>query len=338
MDKLDFLVKKALSRRAFVAGAGSVAAASVVAGCSDDGTVTLPTTSTGYSDVDILNFALNTEYLEAEFYVRAATGTGLPTTLIGSSPGTVNAPATTKVPGATTAQQNMMDEIAYTEQLHISAIRAAITALGGTPISRPTIDFVAGFTGVVTAANNISSSASPTIPTNFSPFTSFDTFALVSGGFEDLGVTAYSGAAPLLSATAISAGVLAAAGGILAKEAYTAGMMRSYVTANAITQGSTAYPYAGYFNRLALLYSTLGGSGNSVPLAGFGTSAVTVGNATASQVVPVNSNALAPSRTFDQVLHIVYGTATTSAGAAAGISSGLFFPSGLNGNIKTTQS
>ena len=37
-------------------------------------------------------------------------------------------------------------------------------------------------------------------------------------------------------------------------------------------------------------------------------------------------------RTTDQVLHIVYGT-----GGGAGVKSGTFFPSGLNGNISVTQ-
>ncbi len=257
MDNLEYIVNKALSRRGFMAGAGSVAAVSLVAGCSDDSTVALPVTSVSYTDTDILNFALNTEYLEAEFYLRAATGAGLPTALQGSNPGAVNAPATTKVTtqynGAalTTAQQNILNEIAYTEQQHVATLRSA---LGSAAVSRPAIDLVAGFNGVVTAANAISSTAAPTIPAGFSPFQSFDAFALVSGGFEDLGVTAYSGAAPLISAAGIQAGLLAAAGGILAKEAYSAGMMRAYLTGNSITLGSTTYPYAGYFNRLGLVY------------------------------------------------------------------------------------
>lgn len=335
MDKIDFLVKKALSRRSFMAGAGSVAAASVMAGCSDDGTVTLPVASAAVTDNDILNFALNLEYLEAEFYLRAATGSGLSTADIGSSPGTVTAPATTKLTGLTSAQQNIVNELAFTEQQHVRFLR---TALGSAAVARPAIDLTNGFAAGATAANAQTSSL-PAIPSTFSPFANFDSFAVGGFLFEDVGVTAYNGAAPLISTAGITAGLLAAAAGIMAVEAYHGGLLRSYLIGNSIAQGTTAYQFALYANRLELVRSALGG-GKETTLAGFTTAPATTASVATSTVVPADTNALAYARTTDQVLHIVYGTFSPTAGSttvAAGVASGGFFPSGLNGTIKTTQ-
>ena len=328
------ILKNALSRRTFLAGAGSAAAATLIAGCSHDSvTITLPPVNT-YTDADILNFALNLEYLEAEFYLRAATGSGLSSADTGGT-GTVTGGA--KITGLSTAQQNILNEIAYDEQEHVRFLRSA---LGSAAVSRPNIDLNAGFSGAVTAANSLSSTL-PAIPTAFNPFGTFDQFLVGAFVFEDVGVTAYNGAAPLISTAGIAAGYLAAAAGILAVEAYHAAYVRTTLTANAIIQGSTAYPYPLYANRVSALRAALGG-GNETPLAGFQAAVATTATVGTSTIVAADTtNAIAFHRNTDQVLHIVYGSFSNTVGSSipsAGVAQGGFFPNGMNGNIKVTQS
>ena len=158
----------------------------------------------------------------------------------------------------------------------------------------------------------------------------------MGGGFifEDVGVTAYSGAAGLISAAGVAAGYLTAASGILAVEAYHAAYVRTYLTAQAISNSS--YAYLGYANKVSALRATLGGSNETTLTVPTGTVPLTATTtATPSAIVAATSaNAIAYARNTDQVLHIVYGT----AGSGAGVKSGGFFPSGLNGNITVTQS
>jgi hypothetical protein len=332
VDPLSELHSNKVSRRNFLAGAGAVAGASALSGCGSNNSLATGsvTTSTGYNDVDILNFALNLEYLEAEFYLHAATGSGLAAADIGSSPGAVTGGA--QVTGLTTAQQNILNEIAYDEQEHVRFLRSAITAAGAIPVARPAIDITNSFNALASAAG---------IASTFNPYGSFDAFAVGAFIFEDVGVTAYAGAAPLISTAGIAAGYLAAAAGIMAVEAYHAAYVRTYLTAQAIA--SPSYVYLGYANKVSALRGTLGGGNETtltVPTGTVPTTATTIVSPS-SIVASTSANAIAYARTTDQVLHIVYGSLSNITGAtasAAGVSKGTFFPSGLNGNISVTQS
>jgi len=112
------------------------------------------------SIVDVLNYALTLEYLEAEFYATGISSTGL----VPSGP-------------ATGAIQTIADH----EAAHVAFLKAAISGSGGTPVSKPEFDFTGGG-----AFANV--------------FSDYDTFLAVAQTFEDTGVRAYKGqAANLMS-------------------------------------------------------------------------------------------------------------------------------------------
>src|SRR6202161_1569344 len=112
-----------------MARSGAAAAVAVVAGCGGSSTpaptpTPTPTpTASVLVDTDYLNFALNLEYLEAEFYLRAATGSGLSAADTGNATPTVVVPATTMVPGLTASQQAYLYEIAQNELDHVRFLR-----------------------------------------------------------------------------------------------------------------------------------------------------------------------------------------------------------------------
>ena len=322
---MEQLYNKGVSRRNFLAGAGAIGAASVLAGCGDSTPASTTTTTpitTAFTDADYLNFALNLEYLEASFYLYAATGSGIPTASQGTSPGTVTGGA--MVTGMTTAQQQIINEIAFDELSHVNFLRAALTAAGATPVAMPNINIGTAFQTLATAAGVSGGST-------FSPYSSFNNFLIGAFVFEDVGVTAYSGAAPALT----SAANLNYAAGILAVEAYHAAYARTSITGIAGTVVSGAQPNASLItiaNQVATLRGTLGG-GNETMLTLPPMTIPTTGSIAPSTIVAASTSAAVGfSRTPSQVLHIVYG----SAGNGAGVSSGVFFPNGLNGNIKVT--
>lgn len=297
--KIPQVIDGPFTRRGFLIGS-SAAAAGVLAGCggsSSSTKTTAPTTpsSPTLTDADYLNFALNLEYLEAEFYLRAATGSGLSEADTGNA--TSKTTGGTQVPGLTTIQSEYIYEIAQNELDHVRFLRSA---LASSAVAAPAIDLTNSFNALAMAAG---------LGSTFDPFSSYATFLIGAFIFEDVGVTAYHGAAKLLT----SKTNLTAAAEIHAVEAYHAASIRAQI----VLAGSSLITTA---NAVESVRASLGG-GNETTLSATGI------------VAADPTTSIGFERTTDQVLHIVYGT-----GNGAGVKSGVFFPSGLNGNISVTNS
>ena len=267
---------------------------------------------TAVTDVDILNFALNLEYLEAEYYTIATSGMtidqmGVGITGTGTQGGVTvkgGSAANGKVPFANATIQSYAMETALEERKHVTFLR---NALGSAAVAQPAIDLLNSFNGLAALANIGGGT--------FDPFASDVNFLLGSYIFEDVGVTAYHGAAALITTPAY----LDAAAGILAVEAYHAGLVRT------VLYGLDAATPSAQINATATKISNaraqLDGTNND----DIGLGTVTNSLGTASTIVNADVNTIAFARTTTQVLSIVY---------AGGSGSGGFFPAGLNGTIK----
>ena len=129
-------------------------------------------------DEDIFQFALNLEYMETEYYLRATTGQGIDAADAGSDPGAVKGGH--KVPFQSKAIREFAEELAENELAHVRFYRKT---LGKQAVSRPAIDFEAGFAAAAKGAG---------LP-EFDPFANEMNFLLGGMLFEDVGVTAYAG-------------------------------------------------------------------------------------------------------------------------------------------------
>jgi hypothetical protein len=298
------------SRRRLLSIGGAALAGLAVAGASR------AFAQAAITDADILNFALNLEYLEAQYYTYATTGTsltangGVITSGSGAAGGSVTIKSTSpKVPFVNPTIASYAMETAGEERKHVAFLQ---NALGTASVAMPNIDLLNSFNGLAVAAG---------IGASFDPFASDLNFLLGSFIFEDVGVTAYHGAAASITTPAY----LDAAAGIMAVEAYHAGLIRTVLFGM-----DAATPSAGInatASKIAATRAKLDGTGNDD--IGLGTESVALNGSTPSYtgatIVDADSNTLAFARTTTQVLSIVY---------AGGTGKGGFFPNGLNGTIK----
>ena len=288
-------------RRAFVKAVGLGGAASALATATVQ-KASAQTTAADY-DVAVLNFALNLEYLEAQFYQMASYGVGLPSSYlsgIGPMGGVIGG---RKVNFANPVVADYAAEIANDEKNHVAFLRQT---LGNQAVSQPQLDISNAFTVAAQAAGVVPAGGF------FDAYANDVNFLLAAYIFEDVGVTAYHGAAPFIT----NKGYLAAAAGILSVEAYHAGLIRTFLFA----QQSTAVSMV--TDQISALRATLSGAADDQ---GIDASQSTLGGGFPSPVniVPADANSITYARTPRQVLNVVYGK--------AGASNGLFFPNGVNG-------
>jgi hypothetical protein len=278
---IEEVVAASPNRRSFlktIAAATAGVGALSVAGLS-------PAEAQTSTEVEVLKFALNLEYLEAEFYTWAIYGFGIEKFNFGisgeangSNPaegGTTTGGKKVYFVGSSTTDLSfeLAAEIGGDERAHVALLRSA---LGSQAIARPNINLNALGFGFDTDVN----------------------FLKVSRIFEDIGVSAYGGAAGLLTTPAI----ITTAARILAAEAEHVSGVRTLMS------------------YLKIPASALDGADLIPPPSG-----------PQQQVFSINKvNGLSAIRTPGQVLYLAFG-------GKANATSGGFFPTGVNGAITTSS-
>lgn len=333
--RFDARVERRNERREFfrtALGAGAVAAVGATA-------VTLASRATAQSvnDATILNFALNLEYFEAQFYSYAVTGAGLANTLL--TPGSAS---TTTVGMVTPGRQVSFSdplvaqyarEIAADEAAHVAFLR---TQLGTSAVAMPAIDLgstaTSAFSVAAQAAGIVAAGAA------FDPYANDQNFLLAAFLFEDVGVTAYKGASSLLESKLY----LDAAAGILAAEAYHASIIRTVLYSKGIATPTFRSSADALSNaRDALDGTTDDDQGISpvtlvsglTPTPAPGAYAPQVPTALlglASNIVPTAPDGTVYGRALGNVLNIVYLNRLS-------VTKGGFFPNGVNGSFVTSS-
>lgn len=283
-----------LSRRRFVSGLTGAAALAATAGFIEMPRALAQSATPAITDV--LNFALNLEYLEANFYNFAATGSPISASYSGTPTGPVTgtSSALTAAVQANPTVLALAKALAQDELNHISGLKAAISSLGGTPVAQPALNYA--------AKGNVTTLAQ---------------FLATARQLTALGNSAYAGAAQYLVS---NPAVLTVAAQILGAEGQHLGAVNYQCITQKVT-ASFSTSSSAYLDQQdqppnTTQYFTVFVSGNASGSPDLGFS---------------------PARTTSQDLGVVYGLSTAATlNPPTGVTSGGFYPKGLNGNIKST--
>ncbi|MBE7217831.1 MAG: ferritin-like domain-containing protein [Caulobacteraceae bacterium] len=314
---IEALERRALrrqERRDFFRSAGALAAGAAAA-ATLGGEMGLATSAQAQTsaptDADVFNFALNLEYLEANFYNFAVNGVPISS----SNPALVSGVGT---PGQATGgrQVAFSDPVvqAYARQLvhdelgHITFIRSQ---LGAAAIAQPAIDLGASPTSAFSLAAQ--SAGAVGAGQSFDPYANDINFLLATFLFVEVGTSAYLGGAGLIT----NKTYLEAAAGILAVEAYHSGIARSLL----YSKGQAMPSAITNANGISDARDSLDGpTDDDLPLTQNG------------QPILVNadpSTSIAFPRTAGATLNIAFLT-------KAAATKGGFFPNGVNGTLNTS--
>jgi hypothetical protein len=327
-QQLDDIIVK--SRRKMLSLGTTALAGLVLAGVTKkaDAQATL-------TDADILNFALNLEYLEANFYNLAVNGvtidklsTPIGITGTGTQGVVLTKPSFAAVPFANATIKAYATETAIEEGKHVSFLRNALAA---SAVAQPQIDLVTSFNTLAQGALGIPA---------FDPFANDAYFLIGAYIFEDVGVTAYHGAAGSITSSAN----LGYAAGILAVEAYHAGLVRTAINAaDLIAEFAPTGTLTGYTQAISAFRSKLANNGPASTTTNGGlkqddqgidnTQMVALQGASATYpsttILDADNTSITFARTPQQILSIVTGNSP----ALSSGNKGVFFPNGLNGTI-----
>lgn len=280
---IEEVIKASPNRRRFLKTLGAATAAVTAMGAIAPSAEAQSSGGPTATEIEVLNFALNLEYLEAEFYTYGQYGYGIESAGLktagvasGSNPakgGVTTGGSKVSFANSLVFTQAITAEIGADERNHVTLLQSF---LGSLAIAKPNINLNALGLG----------------------FGSQNEFLALARIFEDIGVTAYAGAAYLLTTPL----VIQTAARILAVEALHVGTIHTQIA------------------RLNIPSPVLDGADLVPPPTG-----------ATNQYLPISlSNALPALRSVPQVLNLAYG--------GAGLTQGAFFPTGINGAFYGTAS